>query len=299
MNNGFFNFPTSSVNIDIKEFDVSGTYTIPQNSKIIRILAVGAGGGGGGGRKSPGSGSSYGGGGASGGGIILHEFFADALGGPGTTLTVVIGAGGGGGVGGASSGQNGTSGSNGGNTTVNITGKRGTMMVCLGGNNGSGGTIVGGSAGAARTGVYYGFPVGGLAGVAGANGSVSDSRVQGINSTFGGGGAGQSAELTSATGGRLLTGSTAQTQVLNPDLPVNTAIKSNGESGFPTMILRKYSTGYGGAGGNNAALTGTASNGGRGYRGSGGGGGGAAWTTQTAGDGGRGGDGYVVIMSFN
>jgi hypothetical protein len=158
----------------------------------------------------------------------------------------------------------------GGNTTVGITGRPGTMMVCLGCKLVVVEQLLVDQEELLEQGKFImDFLLVDWAGVAGAVGAVADSRVQGINSTFGGGGAGQSAELTSAAGGRLLTGSTAQTQVLNPDLPVNTVIKSNGESGFPTMILRKYSTGYGGAGGNNAALTGTASNGGRGYRGSG------------------------------
>ena len=49
MNQGFYGFP--NINdpnlLDIKEFDVSGTYRIPEGTKLIVVHAIGAGGGGG------------------------------------------------------------------------------------------------------------------------------------------------------------------------------------------------------------------------------------------------------------
>ena len=140
MNNGFFGFPSSldSSVIDIKEFDISGAYTIPPNTKRLIIFAVGGGGGGAGGVRLVGNGCSGGTGGNS-GNFVLSEIDKKSLNGI-TTLNIIIGAGGSGGAGSASNGATAGNGVGGGATTVGVPGKKNPFISAAGSQFGTAGT---------------------------------------------------------------------------------------------------------------------------------------------------------------
>jgi|688.fasta_scaffold01918_11 hypothetical protein len=309
MNTGFFDFPKQNITTDIREFDTSGSYTIPPWATKIFIRAIGGGGGGGGGRKRAvaDSGSTFGGGGGSGGSIIQHEFFVETLGGSGTTLEIAIGAGGTGGSGQTTAGTNGSGGNSAGNTQIKVAGKIGILAVAYGGAGGGGGTTATGAAGSVRQSLIHGIQIGNISPATGSTTAPTNVTWQGLNSNGGGGGGGHNAaggELTSYNGSPIVTPTTATTSVIDPYIERNVTVLSgsgaNGESAtdYYYKLCGIYSPGLPGAGGRNGATTGTAGNGGNGYRGAGGGGGGGAWSNQTSGTGGTGGNGYCVIMAY-
>ena len=165
MNNGFFNFPNVSDSnlLDIKEFDSSGSYSIPQGTRLIQIIAIAAGSGGGSGRVRTTGQNSFGGGGGAGGSTLIYTFLREQI--PTSTLLVLIGAGGLGGVArSASAAQNGASGTAGGQTRIyvreggvaipgtslSITELNGLLLNVPSGAAGLAGSTVNGSGGAGR-----------------------------------------------------------------------------------------------------------------------------------------------------
>lgn len=157
MNNGFFGFPSSldSSVIDIKEFDISGAYTVPPNTKRLIIFAVGGGGGGAGGVRLVGNGCSGGSGGNS-ANFVLSEIDKKSLNGI-TTLNIIIGAGGSGGAGSASNGAAASNGVGGGATTIGISGKKNPFISAAGSQYGLAGSTVFGPNSQAASGVSAGI----------------------------------------------------------------------------------------------------------------------------------------------
>ena len=143
MNQGFFGFPNNLDNstiIDIKEFDSSSVYRIPEGAKRINIVLVGSGAGGGAGRRAAASANGGGGGGGSGGAILVHDFLVEELSGPGSALAITIGAGGTGGAGSTATNAANTGGT-GGATNVSIIGTRGFLMTAQTGAGGHQGIL--------------------------------------------------------------------------------------------------------------------------------------------------------------
>lgn len=157
MNQGFFGFPSflDSNIIDIKEFDISGAYAIPANTKRLIIFAVGGGGGGAGGVRLNANGCSGGSGGNS-GNYVLTEIDKRSLNGI-TQLNIVIGAGGSGGAGSASNGATPSHGVGGGATTVGIPGKKNPFITAAGSQFGRAGTAAFGQNSQALSGISAGI----------------------------------------------------------------------------------------------------------------------------------------------
>lgn len=306
MNNGFFNFP--SVNdpalLDIKEFDLSSTYSIPNGTALIYIFAVGAGGGGGSGRRRAlaTSQNCFGGGSGAGGSVVQMVYLRDQI--PGNLLYIEIGAGGNGGAGRTADNLNGLSGSIGGGTSVNLDSSGNYKLLrAVGGTGGSGGTTLSGTAGAGRLNNQYGYHS--ASSTAGSGGGTSGAATSNqVAQYFGKGGAGGGGLNTTpsyGTGGNIAISSSLL--LGNPDYSTGTLLAGNAvDSGTAAPSSRGYFLlpytgglgGPGGAGGNTVA----ASAGGAGWRGGGGGGGGASKDGVNSGDGGKGGDGYVAIFCY-
>lgn len=317
MNEGLKGFPVagtavpstsniSSALISLREFDASGAYTIPQGTKYIYIFARGGGGGGGGGRRAAASATGAGGGGGSGGSWILDFIPVAEFGGPGTTLSIVIGAGGSVGSGGAADNTNGNGGGSGGLTQIFVVGTQGYPIICQGGGAGGGGTTTGGTAGAANTCWVYKNSLSQNAGSAGATGSGTNFTPSNafVNSPGGCGGGGYTVAGGAGIGAGVVYCSAASTGVFNPyltkaaNLNIHGGTRASGINSytkFGTLFSPNISAGGGGA---NATVGSSAGNGGDGYRGGGGGGGGGSIAGGSAGSGGKGGDGYVVIAAI-
>ena len=309
MNQGFYGFPNAlDPNlIDVKEFDVSGSYTIPNATKLIIIHAVGAGGGGGGGRRRSGTtGNSGGGGGGAGGGFVSHTFLREQI--YGSILNIVIGSGGNGGNGGSADNVNGTAGGTGGNTTIGPYGFRNNLLLVPGGAGGGAGSTAGGTA---TTGVR-GMSNGALSFVTqttGSFGSTGLTAPTNITLTYyyakgGGGGGGVTTGATTATGGAsIIAPSGTGLFFNNPNRALgSTVIAGNRSNNVQDPVdayqdIFPYYGGMGGAGGGGGGTV-AATNGGRGYRGGGGGAGGGSSGGLASGNGGAGGDGYVAILCY-
>jgi hypothetical protein len=309
MNQGFYNFPNvlDPNLIDIKEFDVSGSYTIPTATKLITVHAIGAGGGGGGGRRRAGTtGASGGGGGAAGGSFILHTFLREQI--YGSILNIVIGAGGTLGNGGSADGVNGSGGVTGGATTIAPYGFRNVLLYAAGGTGGSGGSASAGGAGSSRNPMSHGIVS--AQGTAGSAGSNSGTAPTNVTLTYywskgggGGGGVATGSTVTFSPGASILapTGTTLYFNNSNR-ASGSTVIAGNRSNNVQDPVnayenIFPYYGGMGGAGGGGGGTV-AATNGGNGYRGGGGGGGGGASGGLAAGSGGRGGNGYVAIFCY-
>ena len=328
MNNEFFGFPSSTYGssvIEVKEFDSSGTYEIPNGAKRLWIMLIGGGGGGGSGARQGTGVSTYGGGGGAGGTQNTGYYFVNAIGSTaesnaaanagftpgswGRTLTIAIGAGGTGGASASSDTSSGNNGGAGGASTITLTGTPGFMMYSSGGALGSGGTTASGAAGTGQQRMQNGIPrvttylTSGAAG----NNAIGTSLtvIQYVN-TGGAGGGGVSAANSAQSGGGVQTTSTTTAPVFfDPRIASGSVIKSGGSSATATsrpftpvtVGNMKYAPGLGGVGGGGSATT-AANNGENGYRGGGGGGGGGSRNTFASGAGGNGGDGYCVIVAL-
>jgi hypothetical protein len=328
MNNGLYGFPASNYGtsvIEVKEFDTSGSYVIPNGAKRLSIMLIGGGGGGGGGRRNIiGSGNAaYGGGGGAGGTINLGYFFVESIGGSaeataaanagqtpatsGRILNIVIGAGGGGGAGSTADSTNGSAGSPGGASTIAPTGMPGFMMYSSGGNSGGGGSNSTGSAGSGQSVMFNGAPYPTTYQTSGTNGIISltgNTPVQQFTTTGGQGGGG--VNNVTAIGGLGFIGpnSTILSAITNPNYARNATVKAGGATNTATSqeseqltVAGPYTPGLGGVGGGGASAT-SANNGTNGWRGGGGGGGGGANNGITTGNGGSGGNGYCVIIAY-
>jgi hypothetical protein len=306
MNQGIFGFPPAlggSV-LSVTEIDVSGSYRIVPGTKQLIIFAVGGGGGGGAGGKRASATAQTGGSSGSGGSQVYQDFNVNDLGGPNTTLSIIIGAGG---LAGAIAGDTaaGGAGGGGGTTSISVTGKPGTLISCQGGAAGAGGTTGTTTGGAARTGFAYGATLthvigGGSTTTTGAPVSVTISS---INNHSGAGGAGLAATPVALTGGIVQFTGISTTSVFSyVDTARATAIYTAASATVASVdsniqISGKMSPGVGGNGGG-SGTTG-ATRGANGYRGSGAGGGGSTLNTFTAGAGGTGGNGYVCIVAIS
>ena len=228
MNQGFYSFPNQfDPNlIDIKEFDVSGSYKIPDGTKLITIHCIGAGGGGGSGRRRTGTtGASLGGGGGGSGSFINHTFLREQI--YSSTLDIVIGAGGGGGAARTTDDTNGAGGSVGGATTISPFGFSGVLLYAAGGGSGSGGTNTTGGAGAGRPAMTYGN-----ISVVNPSGSASSGTAQptavGMNFPWSkGGGAGggvQTGTTTAYSGANINAAGAGGLFVNNPNRVTSTTI---------------------------------------------------------------------------
>jgi hypothetical protein len=306
MNQGIFAFP--NINdpnlIDIKEFDVSGSYSIPDGTKLIQVIAIGAGGGGGSGRRRATTAQTCSGGGGGGSGSsIVHTFLREQL--DGKVLEISIGAGGNGGASRTTDNTNGAAGSVGGATTLRVSGKVGFLLYATGGGNGGGGTTGTGISGVGRSPMFNGF----ISNNSGSGGVGSTITSNIISYSFfwqkgGAGGSGFSILGISALGGGIALASGLV--VYNTDYALGATLRTGNSSnaaqstdldGTGIFVFGKYTGGIGGAGGG-AGTTQAATNGGSGWRGGGGGGGGASFSGFNSGAGGRGGNGYVSIFCY-
>ena len=328
MNNGLYGFPSSTYGssvIEVKEFDSSGTYEIPNGAKRLWIMLIGGGGGGGSGARQGAGVATYGGGGAAGGTQNTGYYFVNAIGSTlesnvvgnagftpgswGRTLTIQIGAGGTGGASASSDTSSGSNGVAGGASTITLTGTPGFMMYSSGGAFGSGGTTSFGAAGTGQQRMQNGIPRATTyltSGVTGLNVTGNSISVQQYVNTGGAGGGGVSTGNSPSGGGSISNiNTTVSSYLVDPDIASGGAIKSAGLASTATSRTfipatignMKYTPGLGGAGGGASATT-AANNGTDGYRGGGGGGGGGSRNTFASGAGGNGGNGYCVIIAL-
>ena len=306
MNQGIFGFPAASSNtiISTTEIDVSGSYLIKPGTKRLIIFAIGAGAGGGaGGRRASGVTQSGGGGGGQ-GGIILQDFNVEDLSGVNTTLSITIGAGSAGGIGASSNNIAGTQSlGTAGSTIVTVTGKPGNLILCLGGDNGGGGSTSAPTSPTTRTGFIKGVAAPNVYATNSAIGTGSSVVVYNMLYCCGAQGGGLDVDAVNTSGGSITAGTSVGTSVSNPNFA--TTVYTGGTQ-LSTVVVPvnsylqvfgKMSPGFGGAGGGSGS-TENGQNGGNGYRGSGGGGGGSTLNGFTSGSGGSGGNGYVCIVAL-
>lgn len=267
MNAGFYGFPnpkSGSTIVDIKEFDSSGTYVIPDGARRLWITLWGAGSGGGGGARQASGTNAYGGGGGGGGMVNMAYYFVESIGlagesyaagspvdrpgSRGKTLTVVIGAGGSGGNGGSTDTSNGSDGGRGGDSWVSVTGMQFSangMISAYGGANygtpmGRGGTTTSGLGGTPAS-VSNGALINGVPSAQtattyswnGTNSQVASSAtaitVYGIGNNGGTAGGGISTGNTAYDGGSIAYGTVQTiTVVSNPLLSTAVNIKNGG-----------------------------------------------------------------------
>lgn len=318
MNQGLYGFPNPNdpLLVDIKEFDASGTYRIPDGTKLITFHVIGGGAGGRSGQRN-GSGG-LGGGGGGGGGTVVHTFLREQI--RGSLLAITIGAGG---IGGATTNGNYNSGTVGGATSVTVSGAPGVLLLAGGGGIH---TTIAANRNPNGVNIFNGVPIQ-LAS------TTSTTAMRGGSSSTttpipifmkafyakGGGGGGGSSNATTGlrVGGDIRTPSSSGivVNVNNPNRPNSSSAFTSGATG--TMVLggatggvaatrngqsayedvAPYWGGMGGAGG--GAASNTSGNGGNGYRGGGGGGGGVCHSIGgIAGGGGNGGNGYVAIFCY-
>ena len=320
MNNGLFgfsSFPTNSEKtnglLSRVEFDTSGTFVIPEKCNSLLIYALAGGGGGGSGRThstgNPASGGSGGGGGYG----LYHQFSANACGGPGASLSILIGAGGIGATGVTLSGTNGNDGTNGGATAIILPSgnylfyaSHGTQSFNR--NYGLGGLVGGTSTNLAGLNmVMFGSTVTSNYATQGTNGTPNTQTIQSyLLPLMGGAGGGVNSSNVASAGASIVNNSIAFTgsRLMYPQAASAATVLAGGaaDSGSPGQsllvpLMGSLGPGLSGAGGG-GGINNNGGNGGNGYRGSGGGGGGGARDGKTSGAGGNGGNGYVYIEAY-
>lgn len=329
MNNGFYGFPQSNYGtsvIEVKEFDSSGTYQIPNGTKRLWIMLIGGGQGGGGGFRGATGGVyniSSGAGGLA-GTINTAYYFVDTLGGssestpsgsgssPGSVpsawgklLAITIGAGGIGGAGATADNTSfGSAGSLGGYSTVTLTGYPGYLMVSAGTSeypiiNG----IYTGTNESTTTGTRtprdfsyaydsFGTPFILPTGVVFDRNGADGGSVAVNGDAFPGSGIASYPEFSYGDTTASAISDPFRTTKLGGN--TGTAVSQVSEQ---LSLYGPYSPGLGGVGGG-ASTTTAANNGTDGWRGGGGGGGGASVNGFTSGAGGNGGNGYCVIVAL-
>ena len=299
MNLGFFGFPDGVNNsiLETKEFTTSGSYVVPNGAKLLYVFAISGGGGASTGVAAGSGVTSPGGYGGIGGMYTYQLVDVDSIGGPGTTINVLIGAGGTGMAGTTSTTfAPGANAGNGGRTVLSVVGKG--DFIHAGSENGvlSFNSYLGASSITSNSCVVFSFAQSaqGQGNSAGAtvshnshNGGANGGAVTSLNAANAGGSISKAA--TSAN--FFAPASVAPGAVLTAGGAATGAAGTNGTF----QLNGKFSVGAGGAGGG-GNTSGNGGNGGNGYRGGGGGGGGGARTPHATGAGGNGGDGYCVIM---
>jgi hypothetical protein len=324
MNPGFNGFPiqTSDI-ISVVEFDYTGNYIVPKNTKALSIYLVGAGGGAGGGRNSALGTNAFGAGGG-GGGVVIQGYYPLVQLGlqENDGLFVVIGRGGSGGTGSSTTNTNGTNGSPGGasrifkiSTSFNYPSSNSQgILFQVGGGAQSGGATNGGGFGAGNNSnlingilIAPNFAPGGIS-VTTASTNIPSFLNFALNG-LGGGGVNTLGVACHSFKVRTLSnafGILQSNPLLNHGfvdfgfVPEHTNGLNARQivTGYPetTMWGGKYGYGWFGGGGGGGS-TANAGNGGDGWRGSGGGGGGGCLAGFKAGDGGKGGNGYCLIIA--
>lgn len=316
---GFSNFPTSADKdsglLIRSQFDASGTFVIPNRCKNLLIYAICGGGGGGSGRTSSTTNNASGGSGGAGGYAMYGQFDADALGGAGTSLSIIVGAGGLGGAAVSASSTNGNDGTNGGATAIALPsgnylfyGSHGTSSFNR--NAGYGGvlsTLSSGLSGQLNM-LVHGITLTSTYATRGSSGTVDNQTLSNsLLPLWGAGGGGVNASNVASAGGNINNNTSAFTgaRVFNPIAASAATICAGGtadsglagESARFRVVVGAMSAGLSGAGGG-GGVNNNGGNGGDGYRGSGGGGGGGARDGKTSGAGGNGGNGYVCIEAY-
>jgi len=314
VNVGFFGFPNplSGKLLEVKNFETSGSYSIPSGARYITALLVGGGGGGGSGARQAAGTNSFGGGAGSGGQVFYDTFSIEGYSRYGSNLLVIIGAGGDGGAVQTVNTSNGFDGSDGGNTYVTFHGQNPLTYLfafARGGERGRQGTASSGTGGTGRTALLNkvsSTSANAPSGVTNAGGAYNLDRFQG---NHGGAGSGVNSLNTEASiGGPIFTVAVGSllTGFYNPSFQTNGGtIVSGGFSGNSFIAEDGNTRGFymggdsfmhgaGGGGGCGRGST-AAGKGGNGYRGGGGGGGGGSRNGFNSGAGGRGGDGYVCF----
>jgi hypothetical protein len=321
MNFGFNGFPTQTSDIiGIREFDYTGTYIVPKNTKALSIYLVGAGGGAGGGRNSALGTAAFGAGGG-GAGVTLQGYFPLAQLGlvENDGLLVVIGKGGNGGTGSSVSNTNGTTGSAGGASriyklsnsfNVATSNFQGILLQAIGGSASGGATNTAGFGAGNNSNSVNGISFSGNFSPNGINTSSGFTNIPNmlnyVLNGLGGGGIDTAGVASHSGKARTLSTATGFLQT-NPLLAQSfvefgfVAAQTNGLSSQEVMLGAtmwggKYGYGWFGGGGGGGS-TANAGNGGEGWRGSGGGGGGGCLAGFKAGDGGKGGNGYCLIVA--
>ena len=262
MNQGFYSFPKPSDPnlIDIKEFDVSGAYTIPTGTKLVQIHAVGAGGGGGSGRRTTAGVNGSGGGGGGSGSLVMHTFLREQI--YGSILNIVIGAGGNGGVARTVDNTNGAGGTIGGATTVGPFGFPGVLLFCSGGAGGFAGSAASGGAGTGRAPLSYVLGAGAATSITGSGGasSTGGSVLQfSVTAKGGAGGGGVNTTPAAASGGNINVGTINSLGALRYSKATGSVTIITGNSADSAQAdnsayedIAPYYGGMGGAGGGGA-----------------------------------------------
>lgn len=313
MNGIFHSFPSQvgqQTIIETKEFDVSGSYKIPEGTLFLYVFAIGAGGGGSAGGRAATNNTARGGNGGGGGALYHDLLFVPSIGGAGTVLEITIPAGGSGSNGVTLDATNSDAGTIGGNLEIKIAGQPGYLIKLVGGagaNSSSSSTAV-----TNRTGIVFKHRTTNThnAGVGGANtASAIGTMIHLECSGSGGGGINTSNQAAAGADIYFSDRFGFTTGVMNPKTNIKRNRSSSEIFGITggainndaiqrqIQIFDRFSPGYGGCGGG-SSVTGRGGTGGYGYRGSGGGGGGASRNGNVSGRGGDGGNGYVAIMAI-
>ena len=299
MNFGFFGFPDGVNNsiIETKEFTSSGSYVIPNGVKLLYIFAISGGGGGTTGIAAASGVLSPGGFGAMSGMYTYQLVDVESLGGPGTTINVLVGAGGAGMPGtSATSFTPGQTSGLGGATVLSVKGEG--DFIYVGCDNGvlANNSYIGASSQTSSSAVVFSF----LQTAQGQGNSVGGTVAH--NSQYGGANGGAVTAANVANAGSNISKAATSANFFAPASVAPAAVLTAGGAATGAagtdgnfQLNGKFSVGSGGAGGG-ASTTTNGGRGGHGYRGGGGGGGGGTRTPNSTGAGGNGGDGYCVIM---
>jgi hypothetical protein len=264
-------------------FTSSGTYTVPNWARRLRITAIGGGGGGGGGNSGTNASNRQGGAGGAAGGRSYEEFDVQEL---AASLTITIGAGGSAGASVLSGAA--TAGSAAGDTTVSSSG---TVVLLAGG---GGGGLAGGNGGAGGLGLTP-ANAGGSAGVS-TTGTAGAETTRSDGPGAGGGGGGLNTAGASANGGRGGQGFMIGGAGYRAAFGAAGTAGSAGSAGSAKAWAR--GCGAGGGGGSSTSSTNAGAGGAGGAPGGGGGGGGASRDTFNSGAGGDGARGEVWIEAI-
>jgi hypothetical protein len=280
----------SAPQVQVDTITSSQTWTPPAWAKYFKVLIYGGGGGGGaGGRYATTSGRS-GGGPGGGGPAVIADFTNLQITG---SVSITIGAGGSGSAGQTSDTNAGGNGTAGGDSTF------GSLLKSLGGGGGTGGNASSGTQGTHYTTTNI-FGIG--AGGASSNGTTGAGQQRSwttegnqlIGGYRGGGGAGQSANVTTSTQG----GTHDYWTAIYPSVAASSGGTNGGNGNNGITFTHGYAT-LGTPGGGGGYKTGQAGgNGGSGSYGCGGGGGAASDNGFTSGAGGAGGNGICIILSI-